>query len=142
MFLKILRQILLRARKILPKDFIDESDLEDLSKSKNLEGIHFPKTTTPNPQTLTALENDATTQRQQTTTNDNKRQHLENFSELSEEEIELLAMLQQGVSAENAYFAQQIKNIVQEVCDSGAADCKKVAPGMPDASDLTEESGI
>jgi hypothetical protein len=58
---------------------IDELDLEDLSASENSENISFPETATPDPQTHTALRNDAATKRQQTATNGNKRQHQEIF---------------------------------------------------------------
>jgi hypothetical protein len=45
--------------------------LENLSTSENLENIGFEKTATPDSQTYTALENQATTKRQQTATNGN-----------------------------------------------------------------------
>jgi hypothetical protein len=54
-----------------------------------------------------------------------------------------LEFLNKAVTEENAYFAKQVRDILKEVCASGAADRKKkVAPGKPNATDLTEESGI
>ena len=48
------------------------------------------------------------------------------YSTLNEEETELLEFLHKAVAEENAYFAQQVRGIIQEVCVSGVADRKKV----------------
>jgi hypothetical protein len=50
--------------------------------------------------------------------------------------------LKKAVTEENAYFAKQVQRILKEVCASGAADRKKVAPGTPNATDLTKKSKI
>jgi hypothetical protein len=63
-------------------------------------------------------------------------------STLNEDETELSEFVHKAIAEENPYFAQQVREILREVCSSGAADHKKVAPGMPDASDLTKKSGI
>jgi hypothetical protein len=61
---------------------------------------------------------------------------------LNEDEIEVLEFLHKALADQDSYFGQQVRDILRETCDSGAADHKKVAPGMPDASDLIKKLGI
>ena len=51
---------------------------------------------------------------------------------LNENENELLEYLQKAVAEEDAYFAQQVRGILKEVCDTGAADRKKVWGALSD----------
>jgi hypothetical protein len=114
---------------VVPAESLEESAKRAADEARQWEetekDIGLGKTATPNPQTHTALENEVATKRQQTATNGNKRQHLEN-SELNEDELELLEYLQKAVAEEDAYFAQQVRGILKEVCLTGAADRKKV----------------
>ena len=55
------------------------------------------------------------------------------YSALNEDETELLEYLQKAVAENDAYFAQQVRGILTEVCKSGAADRKKVWAALGDA---------
>lgn len=123
-----------------------ESSLDNLSESENLKNIHFPETTTLDPQTLTVLGKGTTTARQQTTTNDNKRQHLENSKsceshnadiktglELNEDEAELLEMLHRVIKERDPVLAKNVRGSLKEVCAAGHADRKKVWGALGDA---------
>ncbi|MEG4273815.1 MULTISPECIES: DUF3987 domain-containing protein [unclassified Microcoleus] len=58
-------------------------------------------------------------------------------SGLNEDETELLEYLQKAVAENDAYFAQQVRGILAEVCKSGAADRKKVWGALGDAEQKT-----
>ncbi|MEG4484842.1 DUF3987 domain-containing protein [Microcoleus sp. D2_18a_B4] len=126
---------------LVPNELLEASDKRAADEARqwkeNSANMSFPEMTTLNPQTLTESEKPATTPRQQTTTNDNKRQHLENSNQLNESEIELLEYLQKAVTEKDAYFAQQVRGILKEVCGTGAADRKKVWGALGDAEQKT-----
>ena len=53
-------------------------------------------------------------------------------STLNVDETELLEFLQKTVVEKDAYFAQQVRGILKKVCDTGAADRKKVWGALSD----------
>ena len=55
------------------------------------------------------------------------------YSGLNVDETELLEFLQKAVAEKDAYFAQQVRGILKEVCATGAADRKKVWDALGDA---------
>jgi hypothetical protein len=114
---------------------IDESVLKPVENSENLEDIQFCHLMTVEAESLAPQEigfDDSLM-----TVDDS-----DDSSLLNEDETELLEFLSKAVAQEDVYFAQQVRDILARVCASGAADRKKVAPGKPNATDLTKESGI
>ena len=114
---------------------IDEPVLKPVENSENSEDIQFCHLMTVEAEKLAPqrIEGDDSLM----TVDDSS-----DSSALNEDETELSEFVHKAIAEENPYFAQQVREILREVCSSGAADRKKVAPGMPDASDLTKKSGI
>jgi hypothetical protein len=54
------------------------------------------------------------------------------YNALNQDENELLEFLHKAVAEDNAYFAQQVRGILKEVCATGAADRKKVWAALSD----------
>ncbi|MEZ2241763.1 DUF3987 domain-containing protein [Microcoleus sp.] len=106
---------------------IDGSVLNSVENSKNLEDIQFCHLMTVEAQTQSpqALEFDDSLM----TVDDS-----DDSSTLNVDEIELLEMLQAVVAKKDAEFAKDVRGILKDVCDAGAADRKKVWEALGDAS--------
>ncbi|MEG4010360.1 DUF3987 domain-containing protein, partial [Microcoleus sp. Pol11C1] len=105
---------------------IDESDLQPVTNSKNLEDIQFchlmtVEAETPAPQRIEVDDSLMTVD------------DSDDSSALNENETELLEYLHKALSEESAYFAKQVQGILKEVCAVGAADRKKVWGTLTDA---------
>ena len=109
---------------------IDESVLKPVENSENLEDIQFCHLMTVDTETQSSqvLEGDDSLM----TVDDS-----DDSSTLNSSEIELLEFLQKAAAQEDAYFAQQVRGILAEVCKSGAADRKKVWGALGDAEQKT-----
>jgi hypothetical protein len=105
----------------------DESVLKPVENSENLEDIQFCHLMTVEAENLIPQRIEADNSLMTVDDSDDS-------SALNEDGTELLEFLHKAVAEENPYFAQQVREILKEVCNKGVADRKKVAPGMPDAS--------
>ena len=104
---------------------IDESVLNSVENSKNLEDIQFCHSMTveaeiQSPQRLESYDSSMTVD------------DSDDSSTLNVDETELLEFLQKTVVEKDAYFAQQVRGILKKVCDTGAADRKKVWGALSD----------
>lgn len=109
-----------------PEALIDESVLKPVENSENLGDIqscHFMtvEAVTQSPQPLESYDSSMTVHDSY------------DSSTLNEDETELLEYLQKAVAENDAYFAQQVRGILTEVCKAGAADRKKVWGALGDA---------
>jgi hypothetical protein len=97
---------------------IDESVLDFVENSENLEDIQFCHLMTVEAESLTPQRIEF----------DDSLMTVDDSSLLNEDETELLQFLYKAVAEGNAYFTQQMQGILKEVCAAGAADRKKWHP--------------